>query len=177
VVLDGQGSIKEGLSLDAKLVLDAGQGATLVRDALEVIFLNTLGQVGEGLLARESDSAAEHVNENPDHVLDTINRGITTSRNVSKADIIGLGELSQDNSPGGQDQIGKSHRALLTKPEKFREALKVHHNSLELPLEAIVSRVSNMAGTHSTKVMLPVSKGFALVLGTNEIDVVAEQGT
>src|SRR3954453_21493292 len=79
-VLDGQCSVEEGPSLPAKLVLNASQGATLVRNAFEVIILNTLRQIGEGLLARELNSAAKHVNEDANHVLDAIDRGIATGR-------------------------------------------------------------------------------------------------
>jgi hypothetical protein len=156
VILDGQCSVEEGLSLTAKLVLNASQGATLVRNALEVIILNTLRQIGEGLLARELNSAAKHVNEDANHVLDAIDRGIATGRQISETDVIGLGKLAQDNSPGRQSQVSKSHRALLAELEQLREALEVHHNSLEFTLKAKVGRMRNMARTHSSEVLLPV---------------------
>ena len=74
VILNRDSRVEKRLTLTTKLMLDFRKRAVLMRDALEVIFLDHLRDVKKGVVGRKIDSAAQHVDENSNCVLDSRNR-------------------------------------------------------------------------------------------------------
>lgn len=88
MILYRKGRVEKHLSVTAKLMLDLSKRAILIGEISQEVFLHCLGYIEKAMSLSKLDSAAQHVDENPNSILDVWNRGITSSRQVSEAHIV-----------------------------------------------------------------------------------------